>query len=136
MTDASKKGIGAVLSQKDENGKEHPIAYFSKALTACERNYDTTNMEALAVIRAVKHFRPYLHRQKFKLITDHRALLWLFRTNRSTNPRIIRWRLFLQDFEFQIEHREGKRHVVADTLSRMFTYTPKHRKEKNEQRRI
>src|ERR1044072_8309530 len=77
MTDVSKEGIGAVLVQKDKEGKEHPIAYFSKALTPCERNYDTTNMEALAVIQAIKKFRYYLHGQKFRIITDHRALLWL-----------------------------------------------------------
>ena len=95
MTDASKEGIGAVLAQKDKEGKEHPIAYFSKALTPCERNYDTTNMEALAVIQAIKKFRHYLHGQKFRIITDHRALLWLLGTNKSANSKIIRWRLYL-----------------------------------------
>src|ERR1044072_4090642 len=47
MTDVSKEEIGAILAQKDKEGKEHPIAYFSKALASCERNYDTTNMKAL-----------------------------------------------------------------------------------------
>src|ERR1044072_6742707 len=125
MTDASKEGIGAVLAQKDKKGKEHPIVYFSKALTPCERNYDTTNMKALAVIQAIKKFRHYLHGQKFRIITNHRALLWLL-----GNSRIIRWRLYLQDFDFTIEHREGKRHLVADALSRAFKHTSKHQKLK------
>ena len=130
MTDASKEGIGAILAQKDKEGKEHPIAYFSKALTPCERNYDTTNMEALAVIQVIKKFRHYLHEQKFRIITDHRALLWLLGTNKSANSRIIRWRLYLQDFGFTIEPREGKRHLVADALSRAFKHNPKHQKFK------
>jgi hypothetical protein len=130
MTDASKEGIGAVLAQEDQDRKEHPIAYFSKALTPCEKNYDTTNMEALAVIQAIKKFRHYLFGQKFKIITDHRALLWLLGTNKSTNSRIVRWRLYLQDFDFTIEHREGKRHLVADALSRSFPHPFKHQKFK------
>src|ERR1044071_5160469 len=126
MTDASKEGIGAVLAQKDKEGKEHSIAYFSKALTPYERNYDTTNMEVLAVIQAIKKFRHYLHGQKFRIITHHRVLLWLLETNKSANSRIIRWRLYLQDFDFTIEHREGKWHLVVDVLSRAFKHNPKH----------
>src|ERR1044071_10077047 len=66
LTDASKIALGAILSQKDDNNKEHPIAYDNKVLTKYESNYDTIRLEASAIIWAVKKFRPYLHERKFK----------------------------------------------------------------------
>ena len=89
MTDASNTAIGAVLTQKDDQGKEHPIAYHSKGLTGCEKNWDTTNLEAFAVVNAVGKFRHYLHGRKFKIITDHNALLWILNTDKSANPKYI-----------------------------------------------
>ena len=56
LTDASKMTLGAILSQKDEDGKEHPIVYDSKTLNKSETNYDTTHLKALAVIWALRKF--------------------------------------------------------------------------------
>jgi hypothetical protein len=119
MTDASNTAIGAVLTQRDDQGKEHPIAYHSKGLSGCEKNWDTTNLEAFAVVNAVGKFRHYLHGRKFKIITDHSALLWILNTDKSANPKHIRWRLKLQDYNFEIIHRQGKYNSVSDALSRI-----------------
>ena len=120
LTDASKIALGAILSQKDDNNKEHPIAYDSKVLTKYESNYDTTRLEASAIIWAVKKFRPYLHGRKFKIITDHNALIWLLNSDRSNvNSKYVRWRLFLQEFDYEIVHRKGRIHQSVDALSRI-----------------
>jgi len=120
LTDASKIALGAILSQKDDNNKEHPIAYDSKVLTKYESNYDTTRLEASAIIWAVKKFRPYLHGRKFKIITDHNALIWLLNSDRSNvNSKYVRWRLFLQEFDYEIIHRKGRIHQSVDALSRI-----------------
>ena len=63
-TDASDVGVGAVLSQVQQ-GQERVIAYYSKTLTPAEQNYCVIRRELLAVVKAVKHFRPYLYGQKF-----------------------------------------------------------------------
>ena len=59
-TDTSDSAIGAVLSQVDDNGTEKVIAYWSRQLTKAERNYSTIEREALAIVKAVKEFYPYL----------------------------------------------------------------------------
>ena len=74
LTDTSKVGIRAVLFQLDDQEKEHSIAFDSKTLSKHEQNYNTTNLEALAIIRALKKFKQYLHRMKFRIITNHKAL--------------------------------------------------------------
>ena len=77
-TDASDVGVGAVLFQVQQE-KERVITYYSKTLTPAERNYCVTHRELLAVVKDVKHFRPYLCGQKFRLWTDHASLMWLCR---------------------------------------------------------
>src|SRR5436190_14867991 len=76
-TDASGIGLGAVLSQIQENRKEGVIAYASRSLNQAERNYPITDQECLAVIWAIKHFQHYLGLKPFMIITDHSALKWL-----------------------------------------------------------
>jgi hypothetical protein len=76
-TDASLDGVGAVLSQV-QDGLERPIAYYSKTLSPAEKNYCVTRRELLAVVMAVKYFRPYLYGKEFMLRTDHASLQWLY----------------------------------------------------------
>uniref|UniRef100_A0A1X7TA94 Reverse transcriptase RNase H-like domain-containing protein n=1 Tax=Amphimedon queenslandica TaxID=400682 RepID=A0A1X7TA94_AMPQE len=76
-TDASDRGVGAVLSQLDDSGQEHPVAYFSKKLLPREEKYSTIEKECLAIKLGVKAFQVYLLGKQFQIQTDHRALVWL-----------------------------------------------------------
>lgn len=114
-TDASDFAIGAVLSQ-GQIGKDRPIAYASRTLCKTEENYCTTEKELLAIIWAVKHFRPYLYGRRFKLITDHQPLIY---SMTSANPKILRWKIDLSEFDFETIYKPGRENVVADALSRI-----------------
>jgi len=74
ITDASAFAIGAVLLQ-GKVGNDRPIAYASKVLSRAEQNYNTTEKELLAIVWAVKHFRPYVYSMKFKIVTDYKPLI-------------------------------------------------------------
>lgn len=116
-TDASERGIGAVLSQEIEKDDERPLAYFSRKLLPRETRYSTVEKECLGLVAAIKHFDVHLVGKKFRVITDHRALKYL-QTMQNANPRLTRWALAIQPFDFIIEHRPGKLHSNADGLSR------------------
>ncbi len=116
-TDASGYALGAVLSQKGEDEKEHVIAYASKSLTKPEQNYSTTELECYAVIWGIEKFHHYLAGRKFKVVTDHYALKWL--QTAALKGRRARWILRLQPYDFEIIYKEGRKHKNADTLSRI-----------------
>ena len=115
--DASNEGIGAALTQIDENGDEFVIEFFSAKLTDSERKFSPTEKECLAVIRAIQHFRPYIELMELKIITDHYSLKYLLNMT-VTSGRLARWILFLQPYVNCISHRPGKLMKVADALSR------------------
>ena len=115
-TDASKDGVGAVLSQI-QGGEERVIGYYSKTLTPPERNYCVTRRELLAVVKGVKHFRPYLYGQQFNLRTDHASLMWLCR-RKEPSDQVARWLETLAEFRYTLAHRAGPKHGNADGLSR------------------
>ena len=96
-TDASDSANGAVLSQVHDNGTEKVIAYWSRQLSKAERNYSTIEREALAIVKAVKEFYPYLYGHEFVLQTDHQPLVHL-NNLRDVGRRIARWSMFLQQF--------------------------------------
>jgi hypothetical protein len=116
-TDASGTGIGAVLSQVNDSGSERVISYFSKPLKPAEKNYSITELEALAMVKAIEHFRPYLYGRKFTVITDHQALVYLH-TNRQPTGRLARWQAALMDYDYDVVFRAGSKHGHADALSR------------------
>ena len=115
-TDASEFAIGGILSQNIA-GKELPIAYASRLLNKAEINYATIEKELLAIVYCVRHFRPYLYGRKFILFTDHRPLIWLHRVKDPTS-RLVRWRLKLAEYEYEIRYQPGKSNKLADALSR------------------
>jgi hypothetical protein len=117
-TDASDKGLGAILAQYDpEKDKDYVISYASRTLQGAETKYDTTNREALAVKWAIEKFHYYLHGKKFKVITDHSALLAIFKTQQP-HGRVGRWVMELTKYDFEVEHRKGCENYVADALSK------------------
>ena len=116
-TDASDYGIGAVLSQLHD-GQEKVIAYASRHLTKTERTWFTAEKEALTMVWAVEQFYPYLYGRKFTLLTDHQPLKWL-KSLKNPKPRLARWIITLQEYEFDVEYRPGKNHGNADASSRI-----------------
>ena len=118
QTDASDRGVGAVLSQLGDDEKDHPVAYFSRKLLPRETRYSTIEKECLAIKLGIQAFSTYLLGRKFKVQTDHRSLKWLSQLKES-NSRLTRWSLFLQTYDFSISHRSGKKNANADTLSRL-----------------
>ncbi|GFV07725.1 retrovirus-related Pol polyprotein from transposon 17.6 [Trichonephila clavipes] len=117
QTDASNAGMGAVLTQLTEQGEEHPILYLSKKFSEVEKRYCTTEKECASIVFAIKRLHYYLDGNSFLVMTDHNPLVWLNR-NVSSNPRLMRWALALQPYNFRIVHRSGKSHKNADSLSR------------------
>lgn len=111
-SDASKLGIGAVLSQQ---GK--PIAFFSEKIAGARGRYSTYDVELYAVIQAVKHWRHYLFHREFVLFTDHDALKHIGSQDK-VSARHASWFAYLQQFTFVIKHKAGVLNKVADALSR------------------
>ncbi|GFW95163.1 transposon Tf2-9 polyprotein [Trichonephila clavipes] len=84
--------MGAVLTQLNEQGEEHPILYLSKKLSDVEKRYCTTEKECASIVFAIKKLHYYLDGYSFSVMTDHNPLMGLNR-NVSSNPRLIRWAL-------------------------------------------
>lgn len=118
FTDACAIGLGAVLAQDDDSGRERVICYASKGTRGAEQNYGATKLECLAVVWAVKWFRYYLIGRHFEVITDHSALKWLF-SRPDPHGLYARWILTLQEYDMEVKYRKGKKHQNADTLSRL-----------------
>ncbi|KAE8901770.1 hypothetical protein PF010_g24972 [Phytophthora fragariae] len=115
-TEASKAGLGAVLSQ-DQGRGDQPVAYASKVNSPAVANYSISELECLAVVWAVRLFRSHLYGRRFTIVTDHVALKWLM-TTKEPAGRLPRWALTLQEYDFDIVYRPGKENHVADALSR------------------
>ncbi|CAM4638739.1 unnamed protein product [Caretta caretta] len=116
-TDASERGVGAVLMQKGPDQEFHPVVFLSKKLSERESNWSVTEKECYAIVYALEKLRPYVWGRRFHLQTDHVALKWLH-TVKETNKKLLRWSLALQDFDFDIQHISGASNKVADALSR------------------
>ena len=115
-TDASGAGIDATLNVIRE-GEEKPAAYFSRQLQGAQRNYSATELEGLAIFKAVHFFSHYLYGCRFTVVTDHKALV-SFLKSRVLNRRLHGWMLQLLQFDFSIEYRPGVDNLDADALSR------------------
>ncbi|GJX79564.1 putative reverse transcriptase domain-containing protein, partial [Tanacetum coccineum] len=110
--DASHKGLGAVLMQK-----EKVIAYASRQLKVHEKNYTTHDLELGAVVFALKMWRHYLYGTKCVVFTDHKSLQHIL-DQKELNMRQRRWLELLSDYDCEIRYHPGKANVVADALSR------------------
>ncbi|GKC58100.1 putative reverse transcriptase domain-containing protein [Tanacetum coccineum] len=109
--DASHKGLGAVLMQK-----EKVIAYASRQLKIHEKNYTTHDLELGAVVFALKMWRHYLYGTKCVVYTDHKSLQHIL-DQKELNMRQRRWLELLSDYDCELRYHPGKANVVADALS-------------------
>ena len=119
-TDASIQGLGAVLSQQQEDGKLHPVAYASRALNHSEKNYSVTELETLAVVWAITHFHSYLYGNCVHVLTDHSTVKAVLETPNPTGKHARWWtRVYGRGVrDVRITYRAGRENVAADALSR------------------
>lgn len=115
--DASASGFDGILLQ---NRLWKPISFWSQRTTPTEAKYHSYELECLAVIYVLKRFHIYLAGLKFKIVTDCDSFR-LTLNKKYINPRISRWALFLQNYNYEIVHRPGKRMIHVDALSRCHT---------------
>jgi len=116
-TDASVKAIGAVLMQKDKEGRTNVVSTASHVLTPAERKYTTCELELLAIVYALRKFRIYIYGHKVTLNTDHKSLTFLKKCVVSST-RVARWMLEIEQWDLEIQHIKGIENTLADVLSR------------------
>jgi hypothetical protein len=118
-TDSSDFAIGGVLIQKDENGKNHPVAFFSRKLHGPELRYPIYDKEFMAILEAFKEWRHYClgSKYKVKVHTDHRNIVYFTKTQKLS-ARQTRYFETLSDFDYELVHCEGTANGRADALSR------------------
>ena len=119
-TDACIRGLSAVLLQYQRNRHLCPVAYASHSLSHAERNYSITDMETLAVVWGIQHFRAYLYGHDVTVITDHSAVRTILE---APNPSGKHARWWLKVFgsgvgRVRIVYRPGRQNSKADALSR------------------
>jgi hypothetical protein len=121
--DASGFAVGAVLLQKKEDGKRHPIAYFSKTLNEAQRNYDVADLELLAVVMSLDNWRSFLAGSPHKVIvySDHQNLLY-WKEPHKISRRVAREVLRLSEYNIEIRHIKGTANGRTDALSRRPDY--------------
>jgi hypothetical protein len=117
-TDASGYALGAVIMQEYKDGL-HPVAFLSCSLLPAERNYNTYDAELAGIVFGFKSGRPFFlgASHPIRVRTDHSNLQY-FRQPQKVTGRQARWFLFLQDFDYTLEHIPGSSNMIADLLSR------------------
>jgi hypothetical protein len=121
--DTSGFAVGAVLLQKKADGKRHPVGYYSATLNTAEHNYDIYNLELLAIVKALRHWRYLLAGAPHKtcIYSDHMNLLH-WREPQKISRRVAREVLEMEEFPIKIHHIQGKKNGRADALSRRPDY--------------
>ena len=123
-TDASGRGLGAVLSQKQEDGQYHPIAYASHVMNETEQRYHSNKQEFLALKWAVtEQFHEYLSpygktQNEFVVCTDNNLLTYIF-SSANLDAAGQWWVAWLASYNFSLEYQKGKDNTVANFLSQM-----------------
>ena len=129
QTDASNYGIGAYLFQTVD-GVEKPVAFLSKTLDNTQLKWTTIEKEGYAIYYAFHKFRYLLRDVPFTLQTDHKNLIYI---NEAPSQKVMRWKLAIQEFMFDIEHIPGNTNVVADGFSRFCLFPTNDEEESTEQ---
>ena len=100
-----------MLQQQQENQEWKPVSFASRFLTDFEAKYSINELELLAVVWAIEHFKNYVYGVKFQIISDHKALASVMKPNRGNktfSSRLLRWVDRLLPFEFEITHVPGR----------------------------
>jgi hypothetical protein len=116
--DASSYGVGACLSQRNDEGNLHPISFVSQKLSNAQRNWSTIEREAYAVVWALKKFECWVFGSTIELITDHNPLLYV-QNSAPNSAKLQRWAMALQRYDINISHCPGAQLKNADGLSRL-----------------
>ncbi|CAG9830104.1 unnamed protein product [Diabrotica balteata] len=117
--DASSSGYGGILLQKQADQKFHPVFFYSQRTTQAESKQHSFILELKAVINTLNRFRVYLYGIKFKILTDCNSVTTALQ-KKDVSPKIMRWSLILDNFDYIIEHRSGTSMKHVDALSRCF----------------
>jgi len=121
--DACADQVGCTLLREKPGELLHPVGYWSRGLTAAEQNYSKTKRECLGVVWAVIKLRHFLDGQRFLIRTLRQALSWIYSTTDSSG-RVMRWRLRLSEYTFDMVYKPGASHHLPDFLSRASTVAP------------
>jgi hypothetical protein len=116
-TDASDVSLAATLAQV-QDGMEHPIAFHSRSLNDAEKRRGSAENEVNAIVSGINVFRQYLLGNKFLVYTDNAACIQILKKP-NLSPKLHRWALMIQDYDFDIFHKAGKANTVCDALSRI-----------------
>ena len=118
-TDSSDYVNASVLSQPDDNGILHPVAYFFRRMSPAECNYEIYDKELLAIICCFEEWKPELKGTGLpvKVLTDYKGLEY-FMTTKKLTPRQARWAEFLSEYNFIISYQSGKKNEKANALTR------------------
>ena len=120
QTDASLKGLGAVLLQEGR-----PVIYVSRTLTPAEEHYSNIERELLGVVFAMERLHNYVYGEPVRVQTDHKPLETIWKKRIATaSPRLQRLLLRLARYEIQLEYIRGKDNSIADALSRVDPLSP------------
>ena len=111
--DASDKGMGSILRQK-----EKIIGYFSYKFNSSELNYSVMEKEAFAIIKSINHFKNLIFASKINIYSDNSNILF---DSQKESKRIKRWKYLLNEFDFELHHIKGKKNTGADFLSRIYS---------------
>ena len=121
--DASPYGLGCVLSQVDLQGRERPVAFYSRTLSDTEKRYAQTDKEGLAVVSGVKKFHYFLCGRRFTIKTDHKPLLGLLGESKPlplmASARVQRWAMLLSAYNYQLIYSPASQQMHCDALSRL-----------------
>jgi hypothetical protein len=129
--DALNYAYGAVLLQKAEDNKHHPVAFYSKSMMLAEQNYRISDKEALPIIKGLQHWRHWLEgtKEPIRIITDHCNLEY-FKNPWPLNRQQLQWLEQLTHYNYEIGYQPGNKNLAANALSRKEEHRPEQLDEK------
>ena len=116
-TDASALGLAGMILQRQNDGKFHPIAYYSRQTNGAEPKYHSYEPEMLAVVETTCKYRGYLLNKKFTVVTDCNAIT-TYKTQKELVRCIYHWWVYMSEFDYDVRHRPGEKMQHVDALSR------------------